>query len=138
MRVTNLNGGESCVVRITDRGPFIEVRILDLSRAAAEKLELVQKGTGQVRVEVLQTPAPIESGGKWAVQIGGFGHEDAARELAEHLSRRYHSAKVLTFNSPAGDWWVRVRVKDDMRTRAEEVMRDAKVSEGGIFLVRLD
>jgi len=138
VRVTNVNGGESCVVRITDRGPFIGGRILDLSRAAAEKLELVRKGTGQVRLEVLQTPAPIGTGGKWAVQIGGFGDEEAARDLAGHLSRRYHSAKVLTFNSPAGDWWVRVRVKGDLRARAEEVMKDAKVSEGGIFLVRLD
>jgi len=138
VRATNVNGGESCVVRITDRGPFIGGRILDLSRAAAEKLELVRKGTGQVRLEVLQTPAPIGTGGKWAVQIGGFGDEEAARDLAGHLSRRYHSAKVLTFNSPAGDWWVRVRVKGDLRARAEEVMKDAKVSEGGIFLVRLD
>ena len=138
VRVTNVNGGESCVVRITDRGPFIEGRILDLSRAAAENLGLVQKGTGQVRLEVLTTPASIETGGKWAVQIGGFGHEESARDFAGHLSRKYHTAKVLTFNSPAGDWWVRVRVKDDLRARAEEVMHDAKVSEGGIFLVRLD
>ena len=138
VRVTNMNGGESCVVRITDRGPFIEGRIVDLSKAAAEKLELVRRGTGQVRLEVLTTPAPIGTGGKWAVQIGGFGHEEDARDLAGHLSRQYHTAKVLTFNSPAGDWWVRVRVKDDLRARAEEVVRDARVSEGGIFLVRLD
>src|SRR5262249_7814564 len=138
VRVTSVDGGQSCVVRITDRGPFIEGRILDLSRAAAESLGLVQKGTGVVRLEVLTTPAPIETGGKWAVQIGGFGHEESARDLAGHLLRRYHTAKVLTFSSPAGDWWVRVRVKDDLRARAEEVMRDAKVNEGGIFLVRLD
>ena len=138
VRVTNMSGGESCVVRITDRGPFIEGRIVDLSKAAAEKLELVRQGTGQVRLEVLTTPAPIGTGGKWAVQIGGFGHEEDARDLAGHLSRQYHTAKVLTFNSPAGDWWVRVRVKDDLRARAEEVIRDARVSEGGVFLVRLD
>jgi rare lipoprotein A len=138
VRVTNIENGDSAVVRITDRGPFIEGRIVDLSQAAAKKVGLVQKGTGQVRIEVLQTPAPIESGGKWAVQIGGFGREEDARDLAGHLSRRYQTAKVLTFNSPAGDWWVRVRVKNDLRARAEEVMHAAKTSEGGIFLVRLD
>jgi len=138
VRVTNVENGSSVLVRITDRGPFIEGRIVDLSQAAASELGLVVKGTGQIKLEVLQTPAPIESGGKWAVQIGGFGREEAARDLAGHLSRRYHTAKVLTFNSPAGDWWVRVRVKDDLRTRAEEVIHNAKVSEGGIFLVRLD
>jgi rare lipoprotein A len=137
-RVTNIQTGDSAIVTITDRGPFIEGRIVDLSQAAAQKLGLIQKGTGQVRLEVLKTPASIEFGGKWAVQIGGFGREESARDLAGHLSHRYHTAKVLTFNSPVGDWWVRVRVKDDLRARAEEVIRNAKTSEGGIFLVRLD
>jgi rare lipoprotein A len=138
VRVTNIENGNSAVVRITDRGPFIGGRIVDLSQAAASKIGLVKKGTGQVRLELLQTPSPLETGGKWAVQIGGFGHEADARDLAGHLTRRYHTAKVLTFNSPAGDWWVRVRVQGDLRNRAEEVIRNAKTSEGAIFLVRLD
>jgi rare lipoprotein A len=138
VRVTDIANGDSVVVRITDRGPFIAGRVIDLSQAAAAKIEMIQKGTDQVRIEVLQTPAPIESGGRWAVQIGGFENEEAARELAGHLSRRYQTAKVLTFNSPVGDWWVRVRVKNDLRARAEEVMRDEKTAEGGVFLVRLD
>lgn len=138
VRVTCVESGESAVVRITDRGPFIEGRIIDLSQAAALKIGLVRKGTEPVRVEVLKTPQPIEVGGRWAVQIGGFQTEDSARDLAGHLSRRYHTAKVLTFPSPAGDWWVRVRVKDDDRERAGEVAGAEKTSEGGIFLVRLD
>jgi rare lipoprotein A len=138
VRVTCIENGESAVVRITDRGPFIEGRIVDLSQAAALKIGLVRKGTAQVRIEVLKTPQPIEVGGRWAVQIGGFGSEDTARDMAGHLTRRYHTAKVLTFPSPAGDWWVRVRVKDDERERAEEVLHAEKTSEGGIFLVRLD
>jgi rare lipoprotein A len=138
VRVTCIENGESAVVRITDRGPFIEGRIIDLSQAAAQKIGLVRKGTAQARVEVLKTPLPIEVGGRWAVQIGGFQTEDSARDLAGHLSRRYRTAKVLTFPSPAGDWWVRVRVKDDDRERAGEVARAEKTSEGGVFLVRLD
>ena len=138
VRVTNPANQESVMVRITDRGPFIAGRIIDLSQAAARQIGLIQKGTAEVRVEVLKTPAPIESGGRWAVQIGGFGKEDVARDLAGHLSRRYRAAKVRTFDSPAGDWWVRVRVKNDLRARAEEVLHDTRTSEGGIFLVRLD
>ena len=42
------------------------------------------------------------------------------------------------FSSPVGDWWVRVRVQDDDRKRAEEVARNTHTSEGDIFLVRLD
>ena len=138
VRVTNPENDKSAIVRITDRGPFIAGRIIDLSQAAAKQIGLIQKGTAEVRVELLKTPAALDGGGKWAVQIGGFEKEKSARELAGHLSRRYQTAKVLTFDSPAGDWWVRIRVKGDLRARAEEVMRDTKTSEGGIFLVRLD
>jgi rare lipoprotein A len=138
VRVTNLSSGDSVVVRITDRGPFIEGRVVDLSRAAAEKIGLIRRGTGEVRIELLKTPQSLESGGRWAVQIGGFEREKQAREIADHLTHRYRTAQVLTFNSPAGDWWVRVRVKDDLRARAEEVIRDTRTPEGAVFLVRLD
>jgi len=138
VRVINPETQTSVVVRITDRGPFIKGRILDLSEAAAKQIGLIAKGTGSVRLEVLKTPAPIDAGGRWAVQIGGFGNEQAARELAGHLSRRYHTAQVHTFDSPVGDWWVRVRVKDDLRARAEELIRETSVGQADMFLVRLD
>ena len=138
VRVTNVQNGHSALVRITDRGPFVEGRVIDLSKAAAEEIGIIRRGTAEVRVELMKTPAPLNDGGRWAVQIGAFEREKAARELASHLSRRYHTANVLTFNSPVGDWWVRVRVKGDLRARAEEIMRDTKTREGAVFLVRLD
>ena len=138
VRVTDLKTESSAIVRITDRGPFIEGRIIDLSQAAAKQIGMIQRGTAEVRVDVLQTPSSADSGGRWAVQIGGFEEEQAARDLAAHISRRYRSANVLTFNSPVGDWWIRVRVKDDLRARAEEVLHDTTTSEGAVFLVRLD
>lgn len=138
IRVTNVKTGNSAIVRITDRGPFIKGRILDLSYAAAKKVDVWRAGVSKVRLEVLKAPAPLDSGGRWAVQIGGFGEHEPAIEVADHLTKRYHTAKVLCYNSPAGDWWVRIRVKDDDRKRAEEVARDTQISEGSIFLVRLD
>ena len=138
IRVTNVKTGNSAIVRITDRGPFIKGRILDLSYAAAKKVDVWRAGVSKVRLEVLKAPAPLDSGGRWAVQIGGFGEHEPAIEVADHLTKRYHTAKVLCYNSPAGDWWVRIRVKDDDRKRAEEVARDTQISEGAIFLVRLD
>jgi rare lipoprotein A len=138
VRVTDLHTRASTLVRITDRGPFIEGRIIDLSQAAAKRIGMLQAGTTEVRVELLKTPVPLDGSGRWAVQIGAFEREQAARHLAEHLSRRYHSARVLTFNSPVGDWWVRVRVKDDLRARAEQVIHETRTSEGAVFLVRLD
>ena len=138
VRVTNVKTGSSAIVRITDRGPFIGTRIIDLSLAAAKKVDLVRAGVSQVRIEVLRTPVPIDQGGRWAVQIGAFAEEQPATELADRISRRYHTAKVLHFGSPVGDWWVRVRVLGDDRQRAQELARDTKTPEGAVFLVRLD
>lgn len=138
VRVTNLQNGTSAVVRITDRGPFIEGRVIDLSLAAAKALDIWRPGTAPVKVEALQTPVPVDTGGRWCVQIGGFREHSVAEELRDHLARRYLTARVLDFNSPAGDWWVRVRVLNDERSRAEEVTRDTHTDEGSIFLVRLD
>jgi rare lipoprotein A len=138
VRVTNLKTGNSILVRITDRGPFIGGRILDLSLAAAKKVDVWQAGLAKVRVDVLQTPAPIQTGGKWAVQIGAFDDERSAGKLADHLTRKYRTAKVLRFASPTGDWWVRVRVKDDDKQRAQEVAQTTETAQGAVFLVRLD
>jgi rare lipoprotein A len=138
VRVTNVKTGRSAIVRITDRGPFIQGRILDLSEAAAKKIDVWAAGVAMVRIEVLSAPGPLNTGGRWAVQIGAFEKHHTADKLADHLSRRYQTAKVLCFSSPIGDWWVRVRVEDDDRKRAETVARETHTSEGDIFLVRLD
>ncbi len=53
-------------------------------------------------------------------------------------ARRYRTAKVLRFASPAGDWWVRVRVLGDDRQRAQEMVAETETPEGAVFLVRLD
>jgi len=55
VRVTNLENGRSTMVRINDRGPFVHDRIIDLSRAAAERLGYVGNGLAQVRVQVVHT-----------------------------------------------------------------------------------
>ena len=138
VRVTNISTGHAALVRITDRGPFIPGRVLDLSLAAARKLDVYLPGVAEVKVEVMQTPAPLTTGGRWAVQIGGFPHEEAADKLADHLMRRYHTAKVQRFASPAGDWWVRVRVLDDDRQRAQNLAAETHTPEGAVFVVRLD
>jgi rare lipoprotein A len=51
VRVTNLTNNKSVVVRINDRGPFVDGRIIDLSFAAAKKLDYIKKGVIRVRVE---------------------------------------------------------------------------------------
>ncbi len=138
VRVTNLKTGSTALVRITDRGPFIPGRIVDLSLAAARKLDVWQPGTAKVKVELMESGAVAGSPGKWAVQIGGLPHEKEAKKLADRLIRRYHTADVLRFKSPAGDWWIRIRVLDDDRDRAQKLAAETETPEGAVFLVRLD
>jgi peptidoglycan lytic transglycosylase len=138
VRVTNVKTGSVALVRITDRGPFIPGRIVDLSLAAARRVDVWQPGIAEVKVELMESGAPAASPGKWAVQIGGMPDEKAATKLADRLTHRYHTANVLRFKSPAGDWWIRVRVLDDDRDRAQKLAAETTTPEGAVFLVRLD
>jgi len=137
VRVTNLATGNSAIVRINDRGPFIGTRIIDLSLAAAKATDVWRAGVAKVRVEVLEAPQPIDRGGRWCVQIGAFSDQDEAARLKARLARRYATAKVIQFSGPTGEW-VRFRAADDDKSKAVEVARNTHVSEGGVFLVRLD
>ncbi|MFZ0734102.1 MAG: septal ring lytic transglycosylase RlpA family protein [Candidatus Sulfotelmatobacter sp.] len=138
VRVTNVKTGSTALVRITDRGPFIPGRVIDLSLAAAKKLDVWGPGVAKVKIELMESAGLPGAPGKWAVQIGGFPDEPQASKLADHLTRRYHTAKVLRFESPAGDWWIRVRVLDDDRDRAQKLAAETKTPEGAVFVVRLD
>ena len=137
VRVTNLSTGHTAMVRITDRGPFVEDRIVDLSLAAAKAVDVWRPGTAEVKLEVLSAPAPIGEGGRWCVQIGAFHSEHEARKLKDKLQDRYENANVIQFTGPTGEW-VRIRPEGDDKHKAEEVASKTHVKEGGVFLVRLD
>ena len=138
VRVTNLKTDHSTVVRITDRGPFVPDRIIDLSKASAIAVDVWRPGIAKVRLDVLETPSSLTAGGRWCVQIGGIKEEEVASQLTQKLTRRYKSAKVLQFASPVGDYWIRIRVLNDDRNKAEQLAAENTTPEGNIFLVRLD
>ena len=102
MRVTNLKTGHSTIVRITDRGPFVEGRIVDLSLAAAKQADVWQAGVAQVRLEVLRTPVPFNSGGRWAVQIGSFPTKDSARSLGRPPYPALQDRESVALRQPGG------------------------------------
>lgn len=137
VRVINLNSNQSTVVRITDRGPFVGDRIIDLSAAAAKAVNVYYPGTAPVRLEVLEAPHPIETGGRWCVQIGAFALQATAIQLKEELLLRYPGAQVLQFKGPTG-YWVRIRVAQDDKEKTRAVYAHTRVDEGAAFLVRLD
>jgi len=137
IRVVNLKTGQSAVMRITDRGPFVAGRILDLSVGAAKAVGLWRAGTGEVRIDVFSTPRPMDEGGRWCVQIGAFVHEGSALRLQSQLEHEYRSANVIEFQGPTG-YWVRIRPENDDRTQAVAIAHSLQPAEGEAWLVRLD
>lgn len=137
--VTNLKTRQSSAMRITDRGPFVDGRILDLTVASARATGIYQAGTARVRLDVYRTPKPIESGGRWCVQIGAFKSEHKAKKLKAQLLRKYPDSNVIEF--PGQDsYWVRIRPQGDNRAEAESIAHQLRPSESEAeaFLTRLD
>jgi len=137
IRVTCLRTGESAVMRVTDRGPFVGDRILDLSEGAAKAIGMYRAGVGEVRIDVYSAPEPLDSGGRWCVQVGAFAHRRAAVKLEEHLQREYRTANVIEFQGPTG-YWVRIRPYEGDRTVAIAIVHELHPSEGEAWLVRLE
>jgi len=137
IRVTNLRSGQSAMMHITDRGPFVPNRVIDLSVGAAKAVGVWRAGTAQVRIEVFGAPKPINVGGRWCVQIGAFANEGAAKKLEERLTHEYESANVIEFTGPTGHW-VRIRPENGDKLQAIAIVRSMRLSEGAAYLVRMD
>jgi rare lipoprotein A len=136
--VTNLKTGQWAAMRISDRGPFVDGRIVDLTVASAKATGVYRAGLVKVRLDVYQTPKPIESGGRWCVQIGAFHSEHQAMKLKADLLRHYPDASVIEFPGQESSYWVRIRPVGDDREQAELIAKRLRPEEGEAFLTRLD
>ena len=137
VRVTNLQNGKQIDVRITDRGPFVANRVIDLSLAAAQSIEIVGPGTAQVRLEILGGPSPQV--GFFGVQVGAFRSRDNAERLGAQLAPRYSPISIANYDSPTGPFY-RLRVgkvptQDAASKLAEQLKSDGQMTT---FVVRLD
>ncbi len=135
--VTNMKTGQSSAMRITDRGPFVSDRTIDLTIASAKATGVYLPGSAQVRVDVYAAPKPIEVGGRWCVQIGAFKKQHEAVKLKEKLLHQYPGATVIEFPGE-NSFWVRIRPEGDNRQQAESIAHRLRPAEGEAYLTRLD
>ena len=135
--VTNLKTGQSSAMRISDRGPFVADRMIDLTPASAKAIGVYQAGLARVRLDVYQTPKPINTGGRWCVQIGAFHNESDALQLKAQLIELYPDANVIEFPGE-NSFWVRIRPQGDDRAMAAYIARHVQPVEGYAYLTRLD
>ena len=99
VRVHNLDNGKRTEIRINDRGPFVKGRIIDLSRAAAQEIDMVGPGTAKVRLEILRIEVVTES---LAIQVGSFTQGARAHALKRKLEGDYDPVTVSLFRTPRG------------------------------------
>ncbi len=137
VRVTNLSNGKSTVVRITDRGPFVENRIIDLSRAAAQAIESIGPGVVPVRIEVLSGGDPF--GGYFTVQVGAFKDQDNADRLQARLNELYPPSTIQQVTLDEGIFY-RVRAGRIFgEQNAQKFAEGLKAREGfHTLVIRLD
>jgi len=137
VRVTNLGNGKSTTVRITDRGPFVENRIIDLSLAAAREIESVGPGVVPVRLEVLGSVDVTV--GFFTVQVGAFHDRGNAERLRDRLSLSYAPIFIQQFDSSDGTFY-RVRVgKVSGQDAASAFAGQLRAKEGfNTLIFRLD
>lgn len=108
VRVTNLANGRSVVVTVNDRGPFAKNRVIDLSYAAAQELDMVHAGLAEVSVEAVG-----DNGGALPdvyMQVGAFGDRSNAAALKERLESIGIDDVVIRFDDSTGNGMYRVRI----------------------------
>ena len=137
VRVTNKSNGREVDVRINDRGPFIDGRIIDLSLLAARKIELVGPGVAPVKLKVLkqgEVAAARETAHSiFAVQVGAFQNRRAADDLKQKLEKKYPSAMVQEDKT-----LYRVRIGEPDMDTANKIASELRKEDLQPFVVRLN
>ena len=107
VRVYDLDTGKNVEVRITDRGPFVDDRVIDLSRAAARAIDMIGPGTARVRLEIMASPATFVPG-IYSVQVGAFQYRQNAERLRLEMESRYGAARLVFHDGRPALWRVLV------------------------------
>jgi rare lipoprotein A len=143
VRVKNLSNSKTVDVRIIDRGPFIEGRIIDLSHAAAQVIDLIGPGVAQVQIEIIAPPqmasgrapeAPL-----FGVQVGLYAFRVNAERVQQNMQTRYGSARLVARQGRSTTWRVIVGRENSQET-AEALAARIRGAENlpEAFVVRLD
>lgn len=138
VRVYDLDNDKTVEVRIIDRGPFVDGRIIDLSHAAAEAIAMIGPGTAHVRMEVIQVPEGVPAA-VYVVQVGAFQDRATAERIRSQMEARYGRARVMQRKENPGVW--RVLVGHEATLDAASALRARIRRESGekkAFAVRLD
>lgn len=131
--VSNLENGKQVQVRINDRGPFVEDRVIDLSFAAAKAIDLVGSGTARVSLKIVHATndaAPL------AVQVGSFQIYDNAVRLKEEIGKNFSPVFIEKFDSPEGLYFRVLFGEFDNYVSASEALQELRNARHDGFIIR--
>ncbi|MCC6545024.1 MAG: septal ring lytic transglycosylase RlpA family protein [Nitrospirae bacterium] len=134
-KITNLENNQSVVVKINDRGPFVEGRIIDLSYSAAKEIGMAEKGLSRVEIKVMKWGENLTD---FTVQVGSFEVEENAQRLKDKLNLKYKDVYVTPYESKDKQYY-RVRVGATKDIREAELLAEKLSGEGfKLFITRKD
>jgi rare lipoprotein A len=140
VRVTNKNNGESVDVRINDRGPFVDGRVIDLSLIAAQKIEMVRAGVAPVKLQILKegdgARQTADPGSGYAVQVGAFSSRESAEELKKRLDKKFQGVSIQAVAGDVPLYRVRVGPEPDMES-AQKLASQLRKQDLNPFVVRM-
>jgi len=139
VRVHDLDNEKTVDVRINDRGPFIDGRIIDLSHAAARAIGMIGPGTARVSLEILGLPAAMAPA-SFGVQVGAFRYRENAEKLRTEMEAKYGRARLVERHDTP-DLWRVVVGQEPTQAGAEALSARIRAENSAItaaFVVRLD
>jgi rare lipoprotein A len=137
VEVRNLTNDKKVEVRVTDRGPFIDGRIIDLSRAAARAIDLIGPGTARVRLTIVGAPRALPATELFAVQAGAFQDRARAERVRADMEARFGRARIVERPASPTLWRVLVGQEESLAGATALAQR---IGESGTdaFVVRVD
>ena len=133
VRVENLSNRKTVDVRINDRGPFVQGRIIDLSHAAAQEISMA--GIANVRLSVLNMP-PTRDMELYAVQVQSFVQRSDAERMRQQMEDKYGSARLI-FRQGDETWRILVGMEPTVE-RANALAQQIEKEAGPAFVVLAD
>jgi rare lipoprotein A len=139
VRVFDLDTNKNVDLRITDRGPFVAGRIIDISHAAAREIEMIGPGLARVRIEVIRLPEVAEPG-LFAVQVGAFRDRRNAERVRSEMETRYGPARLVMRAGNPSMWRVLVgsEPSEDRANSLAVRIRQESGEKSQAFVVRVD
>jgi rare lipoprotein A len=137
--VTSLENGRAAQVVINDRGPFAKGRIIDLSFAAAQAINMVGPGTALVRLDVIDSPVPIRaipSSLDYTLQLGSFTQLEYAQQLRDRAKQSFADVNIATLQSRDATYY-RVHL-GSFANRADAEERAREVSQAGYAVIIME